>query len=61
MLSLIVVVPTKNMKLQIYVDFHKLNVVTRKDSYPLSFTNDVLNAMAKHEAYSFLDGYNGYH
>ncbi len=51
----------KNMKLRILVDFHKFNVVTRKDMYPFSFTNDVFNTMARHEAYSFINGYYGYH
>jgi hypothetical protein len=34
----IVIVPKKNIKLQICVDFRKLNVATKKDLYPLPFT-----------------------
>ncbi len=60
-LSPIVVVPKKNGKLKIYIDFKKLKVATKKDPYPLPFTNEVLNTIARYEAYSFLDGYSGYH
>jgi hypothetical protein len=56
-LSPIVVVPQKNGKLKIYIDFRKLNVTTKKDPYPLPFKNEVLNTIARYEAYSFLDGY----
>jgi hypothetical protein len=38
----IVVVPKKNGKLKIYVDFIKLNVVTKKDPYPLHFIDEAL-------------------
>ncbi len=60
-MSPIVVVPKKNGKFKIYVDFKKKNVVTKKDPYPLSFTNEVLNIVAGHDAHSFLTGYLGYH
>jgi len=56
-LSPIVIVPKKNGKLKIYMDFKKLNVATKKDPYPLPFTNEVLNTIA----YSFLDAYSRYH
>ncbi len=60
-LSPIVIVPKKNGKLKICVDFKKLNVTTKKDPYPLPFTNEVLNIVVRYEAYSFLDGYSRYH
>ncbi len=60
-LSPIVVVPRKNGKIKICEDLKKLNVVTKKDPFPLPFTYEVLNTMAWCEAYSFLDGYYGYH
>jgi hypothetical protein len=41
--------------------FQKLNITTKKDPYPLPFTNEVLNTVAGYEAYSFLDGYSRYH
>jgi hypothetical protein len=56
-LSPIVIIPKKNGKLKICIDFKKLNVATKKDPYPLLFTDEVLNIVAGYEAYSFLDGY----
>jgi len=56
-LSLIIVVPNKNGKLRIYVNFRKLNVATKKDPFPLPFTNEVLIVMARCETYSNLDAY----
>jgi len=60
-LSPIVVVPKKNGKLKICINFRRLNVATKKDRYPLFFTNEVLNTITSYEAYSFLDGYSKYH
>ncbi len=59
-LSPIVVVPKKNGKLRIYIDFKKLNATTKKDPYPLPFIDKTLKRIAGYEAYSFLDGYAGY-
>jgi hypothetical protein len=56
-LSPIIVIPKKNFKLRICIDFKKLNVATKKDPYPLPFTNEMLNTVIGYEAYSFLDGY----
>jgi hypothetical protein len=53
-LSPIVIVPKKNGKLRIYIDFKKLNAATKKDPYPLPFTYEVLNTIIGYEAYSFL-------
>ncbi len=53
-LSPMVVVPKKNGKLKICIDFRKLNTATKKDLYPLPFTNEVLNIIAGYEAYFFL-------
>jgi hypothetical protein len=60
-LSPIIVIPKKNGKLQIYIDFGKLNVTTKKDPYPLPFADEVLNIVARYETYSFLNGYSRYH
>jgi hypothetical protein len=60
-LSPIVVVPKKNKKLRICVDFQKLNIATKKDPYPLPFMEEVLDMVVGHEVYSFLDGFLGYH
>jgi hypothetical protein len=61
LLSPIIVIPKKNCKLRICIDFKKLNVATKKDPYPLPFTNEMLNTVTGYEAYSFLDGYLRYH
>jgi hypothetical protein len=58
-LSPIVVVPKNNKKLRIYMDFWKLNVAMKNDSYPLPFMEEVLNMVEGHEVYSFLDGFSG--
>ena len=56
----IVVVPKKNGKLRVCVDFRKLNEQTIKDPFPLPFTDTMLNQIAGFEMYSFADGYSGY-
>ena len=53
-------VPEKNGKIRICQDYRKLNVVTKKDYFPLLFTNSILDAVVGHECYSFLDGLSGY-
>jgi hypothetical protein len=60
-LSPIVVMPKKNGKLKICVDFRKLNATTKKDPYLLPFTNEVIHSVARHEVYTFLDGFSRYH
>jgi putative transposase len=60
-LSPIVLIPKKNGKLRICIDFKKLNAATKKDPYPLPFTDEVLNTITRYEIYSFLDGYSRYH
>ena len=59
-LSPIVVVPKKNRKIRVCVDYRKLNAVTITDTFPLPFTISVRDVVAGHEMYSFLDGFNGY-
>ena len=58
-LSPIVVVPKKNDKIRVCVDYWKLNAAMVTDTFLLPFTNGVLHAVAGHEVYSFLDGFNG--
>jgi hypothetical protein len=52
--------PEKNEKLKICVDYRKFNSSTNKDPYPLPFTNEVINIVAGHEVYTFLDGFYKY-
>ena len=58
--SPIVIVPKKTGKVRICQDFRKLNSVTKKDYFPLPFTDTLLDSVAGHECYSFLDGFSGY-
>ena len=59
-LSPIVIVPKKNGKIRVCMDYRKLNVVTITDAFPLPFMDSVLDAVAGHEMYCFLDGFSGY-
>ena len=43
------------------IDYRKLNAVTRKNHCPLPFLDQVLERVAGHEYYCFLDGYSGYY
>ena len=38
----------------------KLNAITITDAFPLPFTDSVLDAVASHDKYRFLDGFSGY-
>jgi hypothetical protein len=60
-LSPTMVVLKRNGKLQICVDFQKLNIAMKNDPYPLFFTEEVLDMVVGHEVYSILDGFLGYH
>jgi hypothetical protein len=42
--------------MEICVDFRILNVATKKDPYPLPFIDEVINIVAGHEVYTFLNG-----
>ncbi|KAL3680008.1 hypothetical protein R1sor_022964 [Riccia sorocarpa] len=59
-LSSVVIVPKKNGKLRVCVDYRKLNEHTVKDPYPIPFIDDILDKVAGKDAYTFMDGYSGY-
>ena len=42
------------------MDYRKLNKATRKDHFPLPFLDHMLDLLAGHEYYYFLDRYSGY-
>ncbi|MCO5589255.1 hypothetical protein L7F22_043221 [Adiantum nelumboides] len=56
----IVIVPKKDGKLRVCVDYRKLNSQTIKDPFPLPFTDMMLDEIAWHEMYSFMVDYSGY-
>jgi hypothetical protein len=59
-LSPLVIVLKKMGKLHTCVDYQKLHAKTKKDPFMLPFLDLVSNLVARHEMYSFMDGYNGY-
>ena len=42
-------------EIQICVDFRSLNAVTIKDPFPIPFIDNILEEVAGHEMYSFID------
>jgi hypothetical protein len=46
---------------QMCIDYRKLNKATKKDHFPLPFIDEMLERLAKHSFFCFLDGYSGYH
>ncbi|GJR48684.1 reverse transcriptase domain-containing protein [Tanacetum coccineum] len=45
---------------RVCIDYQKLNDATRKDHFPLSFMDQMLERHAGNEYYCFLDGFSGY-
>src|SRR4051812_9042611 len=42
------------------IDYRKLNKATRKDHYPLPFTDQMLERLSKNNHFCYLDGYSGF-
>jgi hypothetical protein len=45
---------------RVCIDYRKLNATTRKDHFPLPFIDQMVERLAGHKYYYFLDGYSGY-
>ena len=45
---------------RICIDYRRLNKATRKDHFPLPFLDQMLDRLAGHDYYCFLDGYSCY-
>ena len=58
--SPMVLVKKKNGKIRICIDYRALNKRTQKDHFPLPFINIILDEVAGHELYTFMDGYSSY-
>lgn len=56
----LVLVPKKNGKWIICVDYWELNKATKKDHFPLPFIDQVLGGLAEKKEFSFLDGFSRY-
>lgn len=53
------VVPKKNGKWHICVDYRELNKATPKDHFPLPFIDQLLYTLARKQLFSFLNGFSG--
>ena len=54
-------IPTRTMTgWRVCIDYRKLNTATRIDHYPLPFIDQMLDRLAGHSHYYFLDGYSSY-
>ena len=42
------------------IDYRKLNKATRKDHFPLPFIDQMLERLARHSYFCYLDGYSGF-
>jgi hypothetical protein len=61
-ISLMVVQDKKQGRgIKICINLRKLNDACLHDPFPTSFTDEVLENVGGHEAYSFTDGFSGYH
>jgi hypothetical protein len=45
---------------RVCIDYRKLNAATRNDHFPLPFIDQMVERLAGHKYYCFLDGYSGY-
>ena len=54
-------IPTRTVTgWRVCIDYRKLNTATRKDHFPLPFIDQMLDKLAGHPYFCFLDGYSGY-
>jgi hypothetical protein len=58
--SPLVIVPKKNGKWRVCVDYRALNKATYKYHFPLPFIDQVLDNLSRNFFFSFLDGFSGY-
>ena len=54
-------IPTRTVTgWRVYIDYKKLNTATRNDHFPLPFIDEMLDRLAGHPHFCFLDGYSRY-
>ena len=54
-------IPTRTVTgWRVCIVYRKLNIATRKDHFPLPFIDQMLDKLARHPHFCFLDGYSGY-
>ena len=57
--SPLVIVPKKNGKWRVCVDYRALNKSTQKDQFPLPLIDQVLYSLSEKKIFSSLDGFSG--
>ena len=58
--SPLVIVPKKNGKWRVCVDYREMNKETQKDHFPFPFIDQVPNTLSEKKFFSFLDGFSKY-
>ena len=54
-------IPTRTVTgWRVCIDYRRMNTTTRKDHFPLPFIDQMLDRLAEHHHFCFLDGYSGY-
>lgn len=59
-LANIVVVPKKDGRVRVCIDFRDLNAASPKDYFPLPHIDVLVDSTAGHAMFSFMDGFSGY-
>lgn len=59
-LANVVVVPKKNAKRRVYIDFIDLKKACPKDLFALPYINAMVDAIVGHEMLTFMDAFIGY-
>ncbi|KAH9330126.1 hypothetical protein KI387_002234 [Taxus chinensis] len=60
-INLMVINIKKDGWIRISVDYRELNAVCVINPFPTPFIEEILEGVARHEIYSFTDGFSGYH
>ena len=55
-----VLVPKKDGKVRMCVDYRDLNRASPKDNFPLPHIDTLVDNTAKHSLFSFMDGFSGH-
>ena len=56
----VVLVPKKDGKVRMCVDYRDVNRESSKDDFPLPHINVLVDNTAQHKVFSFMDGFSGY-